>query len=161
SFGGLQRILTTGAVECLALYAFDLPYLQGYDLTNVPLLERKKLLADLILKLDQPQIKYSDHIQGDGAEVFRQACQHHLEGIISKKIDSPYQSTRAKSWRKIKCSKRQEFVIVGFTDPGGSRAGFGALLLGYYEGRKLLYAGKVGTGFNTAQLGEMRKQLDK
>lgn len=161
SFGGLQRILKTGATENLAFYAFDLPYLQGYDLTKVPLLERKKLLADIILKLDQPQIKYSDHIHGQGADVLRHACEHRLEGIVSKKADSPYQSTRAKSWRKIKCGKRQEFVIVGFTEPGGSRAGFGALLLGYYEGKKLCYAGKVGTGFNTSLLQDMRKKLDK
>lgn len=160
SFGGLQRILKTGDTANLAFYTFDLPYLQGYDLTKVPLLERKKLLADIILQLDQPQIKYSDHIQGAGADVFRQACRHQLEGIVSKKADSPYQSTRAKSWRKIKCGKRQEFVIVGFTEPGGSRAGFGALLLGYYEGNKLRYAGKVGTGFNNVQLRDMRKKLD-
>lgn len=160
SFGGLQRILKTGDTASLAFYAFDLPYLQGYDLAKVPLLERKKLLADIVLKLYQPQIKYSDHIQGAGADVFRQACEHQLEGIVSKKADSHYQSTRAKSWRKIKCGKRQEFVIVGFTEPGGSRAGFGALLLGYYEKNKLHYAGKVGTGFNTAQLRDMRKKLD-
>ncbi len=161
SFEGLQRILKTGTMESLAFYTFDLPWLQGYDLTKVPLIERKNLLADIIRKLDQPQIKYSDHIQGEGGEVFRHACQHHLEGIISKKADSPYQSARTKTWRKIKCGKRQEFVIVGFTDPGGSRAGFGALLLGYYQDRKLRYAGKVGTGFDTAQLVELRKKFDK
>ena len=127
-----------------------------------PQVDRKARLKEIVgVYGEQGAIYYSEHIQGEGEDVFRQACQHKLEGIVSKKADSPYQSTRAKSWRKIKCGKRQEFVIVGFTDPGGSRAGFGALLLGYYEGNKLCYAGKVGTGFNTSQLQDMRKKLDK
>jgi len=97
-------------------------------------------------------LRYSDHIQGQGVEVFAEACRQGLEGLIAKRADSPYRSGRTRTWLKIKCEQRQEFVIGGFTEPAGSRRGFGALLIGYYDGGRLRYAGKVGTGFSDATL---------
>jgi bifunctional non-homologous end joining protein LigD len=105
-------------------------------------------------------LRYSDHIQGRGAIVHEEACRFAAEGIICKKIDSTYSERRTRAWVKVKCIKRQEFVIGGFTEPSGSRKGFGALLLGYYEGDDLVYCGKVGTGFNDKLLRDLRKQMD-
>lgn len=161
SFEGLQNALRIEQSEDLVFYVFDLPYLQGYDLTEAPLLERKKLLEKLVEQLGQKNIRYSEHILSDGPVVYEHACAHRLEGIISKQADSHYQSARTKTWRKIKCAHRQEFVIVGFTAPGGSRKGFGALLLGYYEAGALRYAGRVGTGFNASQLQRISQKLNR
>lgn len=161
SFEGLQAALQLEQSENLVFYVFDLPYLEGYDLTEAPLLVRKKLLAEVLARLGHERIRYSEHIISDGAVVYEHACAHHLEGIISKRVDSRYQSTRTKTWRKIKCAQRQEFVIVGFTAPGGSRKGFGALLLGYYADGALNYAGRVGTGFNAQQLHSISQKLNR
>src|SRR5690606_5778909 len=98
-------------------------------------------------------LRYSDHVQGGGANVLRSACRLGLEGIVSKRADAPYTPGRSASWIKVKCSRRQEFVVVGWTDPSGSRKHFGSLLLGAHDaGGNLLFAGKVGTGFNAASL---------
>jgi len=106
-------------------------------------------------------IRYSDHVEGSGDAFFAQACKMGLEGIISKRADSPYQATRGRAWQKIKCNLRQEFVIGGYTDPQGARSGFGALLLGVYDGDDLRYCGKVGTGFNDALLASLVTRLRK
>ncbi|HVG10502.1 MAG TPA: DNA ligase D [Thermoanaerobaculia bacterium] len=161
SFQALQNALGEGG-ENLVYFAFDLLHLDGYDLRPVPLLQRKEALTALLAS--QPKegtIRLSDHVQGTGEEFYRHACDYALEGIISKRADQPYQSGRSKDWLKVKCLKRQEMVIVGFTDPEGSRSGFGALLLAVNEGKDLVYAGKVGTGFNTKTLNDLRKKLDK
>jgi hypothetical protein len=106
-------------------------------------------------------VRYSDHQEGRGPDFFRHACRYRLEGTIAKRRDRPYRPGRSGDWRKIKCDRRDEFVVIGFTEPGGVRHGFGALLLGYYDPRGALhYAGRVGTGFNDAQLGDLRARLD-
>lgn len=158
----LQNWLKRGKCDKLVYYAFDLVHLNGYDLTRVPLLERKELLARRLLgeysENDGP-IRYSDHIQGDGPTVVEQICRHALEGVISKRADGRYQQGRSRQWLKIKCLKRQEFVIGGYTRPSGSRKGFGALLLGYYQGSQLKYCGRVGTGFTNDSLRQITAEL--
>ena len=159
SFQELQNALGGNAESSLVWFVFDLPYLDGQDLRRVPLLERKRLLEPLLA--GSARIRYSNHFVTSGPAMLAEACRLGLEGIISKRNDAPYESTRSRSWLKIKCSKRQEFVIGGFTEGQGSRSGFGALLLGYYDGDELRYAGKVGTGFNEKSLAEIRRLLDK
>jgi bifunctional non-homologous end joining protein LigD len=125
----------------------------------LPLIQRKDLLKNL-LDTASPNLQYSDHFIKDGEEVFKESCRFALEGIISKRIDSSYSSRRSKDWLKIKCLKRQEFVIGGYTSPQGSRTHFGALLLGVYNKKgELHYAGNVGTGFNQKTLNEVYGQL--
>src|SRR6185369_6457585 len=100
------------------------------------------------------------HQTGKGQAMFEQACRHHLEGIVSKRKDGPYRPGRGRDWLKVKCLRRQEFVIGGFTKPAGSREGFGALLLGVHEKGKLVYCGRVGTGFTERSLKDLRSRFD-
>jgi bifunctional non-homologous end joining protein LigD len=158
-FQTLQNVVKRGAHAHLAYYVFDLPYCLGHSLEDSPLLARKELLELIIAGGNAPEVRYSDHIQGGGSDVYNHACRYALEGIISKRADAPYERRRGRSWVKVKCGKRQEFVIGGYTDPAGSRTGFGALLLGYYEDDKLLYSGRVGTGFNEATLKDIHAEL--
>jgi len=159
SFQALQNALSEDSPAKLHFYAFDLPYLDGFDLSKVALLDRKQLLQALVET--NAELNFGDHVVGAGEVFFAQACKVGLEGIISKRIDSPYQPVRGASWVKIKCGMRQEMVIGGFTDPQNSRRGFGALLLGFYDRNgSLRYAGKVGTGFNDATLAKLRTTLD-
>jgi bifunctional non-homologous end joining protein LigD len=161
-FQALQNVLKGLKKRASLLYfVFDLVYYDGYDLTRVQLQDRKKLLAQVLadISADSP-IKYSEHIQGHGGHVLAQACQSHLEGIISKRATSLYFPKRTKDWVKVKCGNRQEFVIGGYTEPAGSRAHFGALLLGTFDEKgDLIYCGKVGTGFDSKLLGLMMKQM--
>ena len=159
SFQLLQNALSEGATA-LAYYAFDLMYLDGYDLREAALLERKQLLAKVLQ--GSSGVRFSEHMEGSGKEVLAQACRLGLEGIVSKRANSTYQGKRSGSWVKTKCAQRQEMVIGGYTDPQGSRSGFGALLLGYYdEAKQLRYAGKVGTGFTAATLESLHDKLRK
>ena len=161
SFQGLQNALSGTGTSELVYFVFDLPYLDGYDLRGVTLGERKRQLEDLLGR-SKTSLRYSPDIRGSGDEVLRQACSMSLEGIVSKRVDSTYATgLRSRSWVKVKCSKRQELVIGGFTDPQRSRQGFGALLLGVYEDGKLRYSGKVGTGFDDKLLVKMRATLDR
>lgn len=147
----------------LAYFAFDLLSVDGEDLTRLPLVERKKRLKKLLGR-GKGVIRYTTHTDAEGSEVFAQACALGAEGIISKVRDGPYRvGVRSSDWQKIKCVKRQEFVVGGFTDPAGSRAGIGSILVGYYEGDKLRFAGKVGTGrgwSNSFSL-ELRRKLER
>jgi len=166
SFQRLQNSLRDGAATRLAYYAFDLLYLDGRDLRAAPLLERKKLLQRFISRgvkeRNNQLIRYSEHWIGGGKELFAGACKAGLEGIVAKRIDEPYRSGRSRSWLKIKCSKSQEFVIGGFTDPAGARVGFGALLLGVHDqSGALRYAGRVGTGFDDLTLRDLHIRLKK
>jgi DNA ligase D-like protein (predicted ligase) len=138
-------------------YLFDLLYFDGFDTTTLPLRQRKKLLRDAF-PFAGP-LRLSSHRNGDGEAYFKHACERGWEGLIAKRANSPYRHGRSPDWLKFKCGKGQEFVIGGFTDPQGSRYGFGALLLGYYEGTDLRYAGKVGTGFDTDLLHELTTRL--
>ena len=158
SFQVLQNALSTGTGEVIYC-VFDLLYLNGYDLRGVTLGERKALLKRLLPTAGT--IRYSDHFDVPGARFFAEACKLGLEGIISKRLDSTYEGTRGRTWLKVKCVRRQEMVIGGFTDPEGSRQGFGALLLGVYDAEgSLRYSGKVGTGFNDALLVKLRSALE-
>lgn len=158
NFQALQHALA-GGTKKLVYFVFDLMYLDGFDLTNVTLNERKRLLREM-LSDGGKVIRYSPDVKGAGGDVFRQACEMGLEGIISKQASSTYGAgLRTRNWLKVKCRMRQEMVIGGFTDPQASRKGFGALLLGVYDNEHLKYAGKVGTGFDDRMLAGMRAKL--
>ena len=166
NFQLLQNSLKQDTSSNLVYYVFDLLHLDGRDLTTTPLIERKELLKGLLPRNRDPKsaasLRYSDHWISKGEALFDKACAMGLEGIIAKKKNEPYRSGRSKDWLKIKCVKSQEFVIGGFTDPAGSRANLGALLLGVYDdGGDLRYAGRVGTGFNATSLADLRARLDK
>ncbi|HEY9180956.1 MAG TPA: non-homologous end-joining DNA ligase [Candidatus Baltobacteraceae bacterium] len=141
----------------LTFAAFDLLYADGKDLRKTPLEDRKALLERAIA--DDDLVLYSKHVNGNGCALFAQAERSQLEGIIGKRRDSPYVERRTRDWVKIKAQLMQECVIGGFTEPRGSRTGFGALLLGLYDGKQLQYVGHVGTGFNTKLLASMTKDL--
>lgn len=159
SFQALQNAFDSHFTGTIVYCIFDLLYLNGYDLRSVPLIERKRLLASLLGRSSDPHLRYSDHIIGDNQASFDEACRQGLEGLIVKRMDAPYRAGRGRSWLKVKCEQRQEFVIGGFTEPSGSRQGFGALLVGYYEGAELRYAGKVGTGFSDRLLKTLHQTL--
>jgi bifunctional non-homologous end joining protein LigD len=139
------------------LYLFDLLYVDHYDIRQVPLQYRKEILSGTFEFRDSLQL--TKHLERDGEAYFRRACRSGWEGIIAKNGDSAYVSRRTRDWLKFKCGQEQEFVIGGYTVPRGSRIGFGALLLGYYCGQTLSYAGKVGTGFNHDLLQHLGKRL--
>lgn len=161
SFQDLQNALSTGQTAPLVYYVFDLLYLDGHDLRGVALEARKEQLARLIELAGDGRIQLSDHIAGHGPDFFDQSCRHGLEGIVSKRCDAPYRSGRQGDWLKTKCVQREEFVIGGFILPTASRKGLRSLLLGYFsDGGKLLYAGRVGTGFSDQTLLDLRKRLD-
>jgi bifunctional non-homologous end joining protein LigD len=161
SFQKLQQSMGKGG-EGFVYEVFDLIYLDGFDLTRVPLKDRKRLLKALTESGGKTTvIRYSDHQEGNGALFFKQACEYGLEGIISKRADAPYESARSRTWLKVKCSKRQEFVIAGYTPSSKGLPGFGSLILGVYEKGDLVYAGRVGTGFSLKQRAEIGKKLDK
>ena len=141
----------------VVLYLFDLMYLEGYDLCNLDLRTRKYLLTRVI-SFDDP-IRYTEHRNDDGVAFYREACRNGWEGIIAKRAASRYLHRRSTDWLKFTCVNQQEFVIGGYTDPSGSRIGFGALLLGYYEGNHLISAGKVGTGFDDRTLRDLGDRL--
>lgn len=160
-FQALQR--AGGDERTLFYYAFDLLHLDGFDLTAVPLEARKELLREILgARPAGDALRCGDHVRGRGPEVFRAACATGAEGIVSKKADAPYRSGTRRDWVKVKCLGRQEFVVVGFTEPAGSRQGFGALLLGTRDGDgEVVYAGRVGTGFTQRDLVELRGRLDR
>ncbi len=162
-FQALQRVLQTPAEQRpIVYYAFDLLHLGDYDLTRAPLLERKTLLAALLARgaADPLVLRLSEHLVGDGADVFQRVCALGAEGVISKRGDAAYEPRRSQTWLKAKCRQRQEFVIGGFTEPKGTRAGFGALVLGCYDDSGLRFCGKVGSGFDDALLVSLRKTLE-
>jgi len=161
SFSGLQDAISSGKTGALNFFAFDLLHRDGWNLTGAALEDRKIALAEIISPQAQGLLRYSDHQIDRGPAFLGQACSFKLEGIVSKRRTDPYRPGRGRSWLKVKCRNREEFVIIGFTDPDGSREGFGALLVGYYDPQGTLrYAGRVGTGFNAAQLIELRKRLE-
>jgi bifunctional non-homologous end joining protein LigD len=161
SFQALQNSMGGTDRGSLVYYAFDLLSHDGEDLTKLPLEDRKAALARLLVTpKKQEAVRYSDHVVGNGSAVHAEACRRGLEGIISKRRDAPYRGGRVGSWLKVKCTARQELVIVGFTEPQGSRAGLGALLLGVRNGKgPLRYAGRVGTGFTRESLLDLTRRL--
>ncbi len=161
SFQGLQNAIGSDP-NAIVYYAFDLPYLNGHDLRRVPLVDRKSLLRAVLPFSSAGALRYSDDVRANGPAFHVEVCRRGAEGIVSKRAASHYESRRTRDWVKVKCLWRQEFVVVGYTDPSGSRAGLGALLLGVRERRRgpLVFAGKVGTGFTNSQLVALRKRLD-
>ena len=138
-------------------YLFDLLYLDGYDTRRVPLRYRKEILRNTFDY--KASLRFTEHRETQGEAYYRKACRLGWEGVIAKDGESEYVSRRTRDWLKFKCSKAQEFVIGGYTEPRGSRIGFGALLLGYHRGRKLVCAGKVGTGFDRDTLHRLGRKL--
>jgi bifunctional non-homologous end joining protein LigD len=155
SFSKLQNAIKGGGE--LMFFAFDLLELDGTDLTHLPLLDRKAKLKPLITGVGEPLL-YSDHIHGDGEQVLSTICKFGGEGIVSKRADGKYIGKRSTSWLKIKCTKRQEFVIGGWSRSDKGR-GFASLLLGTYEDGKLRYAGRVGTGFDMATIDKLSARM--
>jgi DNA ligase D-like protein (predicted ligase) len=159
AFRMIQMAPDAGNAADLVFFLFDLLHLDGEDLTAWPLIERKARLAGLLERAGSA-LQYSDHQTGLGPAFYEKACALSVEGIVSKRIDAPYTPGNRGLWLKVKCLNREEFVVIGWTDPEGSRPFLGALLLGYYDpDGKLTYAGRVGTGINTAELGRLWRRL--
>jgi bifunctional non-homologous end joining protein LigD len=165
NFRHLQEALSSARTEPLVYQVFDLLHLDGYDMTAVAQSARKTTLAQLCDAagfLGDGRVRYTDHLQTNGAEFYRRVCELGLEGIVSKAADARYQSGRTRNWVKTKCTQHEELVIGGYTEPAGSRTGFGALLLGAFDADgALIYMGRVGTGFDTRQLTELAPRLAK
>ena len=162
SFADLQAAFQDGAKHSLTYFAFDLLHLDGRNLRNLPLVERKRILEHIVANSDvDDSIRLSAHIIGDAEQIFRKACELGTEGIVSKLAAARYGSGRGSSWVKIKCHHEQELVIGGFTLPSNGIHGVGALLLGYYRAGSLVYAGRTGTGFTQKTHRMMRDRLDK
>jgi bifunctional non-homologous end joining protein LigD len=159
SFADLQAAFQEGVRKPLTYFVFDLLHLNGHSTRGLPLVERKKLLERLMEGAGD-FLRFGEHIASNGEAVFQKACEMQLEGIISKRAASTYSSGRSGDWLKLKCVHEQEFVIGGFTLPSNGSHGVGALLLGYYEGEKLFYAGRTGTGFTQKTHRILRDQLD-
>jgi bifunctional non-homologous end joining protein LigD len=156
----VENVILDGEVDWggsnVQYHVFDILWLNGRDLMGLPLIERRAILHDLGLR---PPLHAVAEIRGDNP--WERACREGWEGVIAKRRDSPYEHRRSPYWLKMKCEASQELVVGGFTDPQGERRGFGALLVGYFEGHDFVFAGKIGTGFDTTQLVELRARLDK
>jgi bifunctional non-homologous end joining protein LigD len=158
SFQLLQNAFDQGNTARILYYVFDLPFHGGYDLRVLPLEARRAVLAPLLRKA-KGAVRYSEEFDAPVADLLESACRLQLEGLIGKRRDSLYSSGRSKSWIKLKCKTRQEFVIGGYTDPQGSRTGFGALLLGVHADGGLRYSGRVGTGFDDKRLADLHRRM--
>jgi bifunctional non-homologous end joining protein LigD len=160
SFPALQAALSSGRDQTLVYYLFDLLNLDGWDLRKCALRDRKQRLRGL--DTWHGMLRYSDHHEGDAARMRQAACKMKLEGIICKKADAPYRAGRGHDWLKVKCAGREEFLILGWTEPAGSRTGLGSLHLGYHDpAGQLHYAGGVGSGFSDDMRGTLRDRLDR
>ena len=164
NFADLQASMQEGARKPLTYFSFDLLHIDGHNPRGLPLLERKKLLAEVVLNADEHILQISEHLTANGRAMFRKACELHAEGIVSKRGSAVYTSGRSAAWVKCKCLHEQEFVIGGFTLPGKGNAGghgLGALLLGYYDDEgNLIYAGRTGTGFTHVFAAKLRTRLE-
>lgn len=161
-FGALQAAFQEDRSRYISYFAFDLLHLDGHNLRELPLLDRKAVLASILPGGGNGSpLRLSEHFAAKGSEVFAKACGLGAEGIVSKLAANPYQTGRSGAWRKTKCTLEQEFVILGFTEPSKGGHGIGALLLGYYEKGKLCYAGRTGTGFTQKTSGDLRTRLNK
>jgi bifunctional non-homologous end joining protein LigD len=166
SFSRLQRRMGISDPElarrsgiAVAYYVFDILHLDGNRVTALPLRARKSLLARALTY--RTPLRLTTHRNTEGEAFLRDACRREWEGLVAKRAASEYVGRRSTDWLKFKCSNRQELVVGGFTDPAGTRVGFGALLVGYHEGGRLRYAGKVGTGYDVATLRALRLRLDE
>jgi bifunctional non-homologous end joining protein LigD len=164
NFADLQAAFQDHAKKPLTFFVFDLLHAEGHSTRGLPLRERKTLLARYLASADRERLQVSEHLETDGEAMFHKACELHAEGIVSKKAKAPYTSGRSSTWLKSKCLHEQEFVIGGWTLPGKGKTGgpgLGALLLGFYdENKRLIYAGRTGTGFSQSTSAALRKQLE-
>ena len=162
SFSALKDDLSAEDTSAAVYFLFDLLYLAGFDLTGARLDARKRALEQLLAGASGDPLRFSEHVVGQGEAFHRNACRMALEGVIAKRADAPYRSGRSRDWLKVKCQAREELAVIGWTDPGGRREGFGSLLLGYYDAAgRLHYAGAVGTGFDDQDLRDLRRRLDR
>jgi len=161
NFADLQASLQDGAKNLLTYFCFDVLHVDGRNMRELPLRQRKKMLSDVLDGVNVDHLRMSEHLETNGAELFRKACELHAEGIVSKKATGQYSSGRSGDWLKMKCLHEQEFVVGGFTLPSNGIQGVGALLLGYYRDGKLIYAGRTGTGFTQKTHKLIRKKLDE
>lgn len=160
SFQALQNAFDGERTGGIVFYAFDLPYVAGRDLRQEPLRVRRGLLAQVMDAVDDDALRFSEAFDAAPADLVASACKMGLEGIIAKRLSSTYVSRRSDSWIKLKCGRRQEFIVIGYTDPKGARVGLGALLLAYHgDDGALVYAGKVGTGFDDSGLAALQQRL--
>ncbi|PYE87871.1 DNA ligase D [Phyllobacterium leguminum] len=159
-FSALQADLSARRTDRFAFYAFDLLYLDGYDLRALPLTKRKKMLEEIVGTV-AGKIRYSSDFEAEGGVVLQSACRLGLEGIVSKRRDAPYRSGRSRDWIKAKCILRQEFVIGGYVPSSTSRKAIGSLVLGYYEDGKLKHVGRVGTGFTATLAEDLYRRLER
>ena len=160
-FQALQNSFEKHPDTPLYYFIFDLLFLNGHDLRDLPLSSRKELLQELLDRAPHTQLRYSSHWMGDGEKFFQQCRRQHLEGMVAKDGRKPYRSGRSADWLKVKCKQRQEFIIVGYSAPKGSREHIGALLLGVQEAAGLRYVGRVGAGFTRESLAELKTALAK
>jgi bifunctional non-homologous end joining protein LigD len=158
-FNALQSRLSAETKAKLRYVLFDVPYLEGRSLRDVPLVDRKAALAALLKKRKHPLLAYSEHHVGDGKTLYAQAVKAGWEGIVSKKVDSPYRGARNGDWVKVKARLSDEFAVVGYTDPEGGRIGVGALMLATWHDAEWVYVGRVGTGFSDELLRSLAKTL--
>jgi bifunctional non-homologous end joining protein LigD len=156
-FAGFGQLQQHGSELSVIYCVFDVLHLLGRDTRALPLTDRKKLLGQVVES--GPHVRPVDELSGDPSKLLAQACAKGWEGLVAKRRDAPYGAGRSADWLKLKCSASQELVIGGWTEPRRSRTGFGALLVGYYEGDQLRYAGKVGTGFSVATLTSLSHEL--
>jgi len=157
---GIREISLKEALKSpVYYYVFDILYLNGYDLRMLPLKLRREILEKTIFFNDP--VRFSNGINKEGEKYYKEACKKGWEGIIAKRLDASYQGKRSRDWLKFKCHKSQELIIIGYTSPKGQRSHFGALLVGYYKGKDLQYAGKVGTGFSENTLTSLKRKMDQ
>lgn len=160
NFSDLQASFQDGANHPLTYFCFDLLHLDGHSTRELSLAQRKSLLTKVLADCDTTMLRVSEHLETDGQEMFRCACELHAEGIVSKRASAKYSSGRSGDWLKLKCLHEQEFVIGGYTLPTNGIRGVGALLLGYYQDDKLIYAGRTGTGFTQKTHRAIREKLE-
>ena len=158
-FNALQNAFDSARTQRIVYFLFDIPFYDGFDVRGAPVTARRALLQSLLAKPPAP-IRFSETFDAPPQDILASACELGMEGVIGKRKASGYSSRRSPDWIKLKCSLRQEFVIGGYTDPQGARTGFGGLLVGYYDqAGDLIYAGKVGTGFNEQMLRDLFKRM--
>ncbi|MDR3588190.1 MAG: DNA ligase D [Negativicutes bacterium] len=161
-FGALQNSLEAGRTGEIQYFVFDIPFYGGFDLRDVPLVDRRALLAKLLPASADNPVRFSEDFAADGGDILDAACRLGLEGVIGKRRDARYVSGRSSSWIKLKCSQSQEFVVAGYTVSAGRGGGIGALLLGVYDDAgRLRYAGRVGTGFDNRTALALRERLTR
>ena len=161
NFADLQASFQDGAKNVLTYFCFDLLHVDGRNARDLPLIQRKEMLTEVLEGSDEDLLRVSEHVETDGEKIFHKACEFHAEGIVSKKAAGLYSPGRGGDWLKMKCLHEQEFVVGGYTLPSNGIRGVGALLLGYYDGDTLIYAGRTGTGFTQKTHKTLRDKLEK